>query len=199
MTKNPWFMFVGGLMIGLVVGYMVAERQAVPPAVSLAPPSGASAAPVSQPQMGQNPGSQGSLEVERQLAEMKNLLAKNPGDARLLVAIGNIYFDAQRWEEARLSYEEAVETIPDDVNVLTDLAVVYRNIGKPERALEILGHVIEVAPDHWQAVYNRVIVLHFDLHSHDEAVEALEALELLAQSNPQIPDLSGLASQVRHE
>ncbi len=199
MTKNPWFMFVGGLMIGLVVGYMVAERQAVPPAVSLAPPSGASAAPVSQPQMGQNPGSQGSLEVERQLAEMKNLLAKNPGDGRLLVAIGNIYFDAQRWEEARLSYEEAVETIPDDVNVLTDLAVVYRNIGKPERALEILGHVIEVAPDHWQAVYNRVIVLHFDLHSHDEAVEALEALELLAQSNPQIPDLSGLASQVRHE
>ncbi len=199
MTKNPWFMFVGGLMIGLVVGYVVAERQAVPPVVSLAPPSGASAAPVSQPQMGQNPGSQGSLEVERQLAEMNSLLAKNPGDARLLVAIGNIYFDAQRWEEARLSYEEAVETIPDDVNVLTDLAVVYRNLGKPERALEILGHVIEVAPDHWQALYNRVIVLHFDLHSHDEAVEALGALELLAQSNPQIPDLSGLAGQVRHQ
>ncbi len=199
MTKNPWFMFVGGLMIGLVVGYVVAERQAVPPSVSLAPPSGASAVPASQPQMGQNPGSQGSAEVERQLAEMRNLLAKNPGDAGILVAMGNIYFDAQRWEEARLSYEEAIETIPDDVNVLTDLAVVYRNIAKPERALEILGHVIEVAPDHWQAVYNRVIVLHFDLHSHDEAVEALGALELLAQSNPQIPDLSGLASQVRHE
>ncbi len=199
MTKNPWFMFVGGLMIGLVIGYVVAERQAVPPAVSLAPPSGATAAPASQPPMGQIPGSQGSAEVERQLAEVRNLLAKNPGDASLLVALGNIYFDAQRWEEARLSYEEAIESIPDDVNVLTDLAVVYRNLGKPERALEILGHVIEVAPDHWQAVYNRVIVLHFDLHSHDEAVEALIALEDLAQSNPQIPDLSNLAAQVRHE
>ncbi len=199
MTKNPWFMFVGGLMIGLVIGYVVAERQAVPPAVSLAPPSGAAVAPASQPPMGEIPGSQGSAEVERQLAEVRNLLAKNPGDANLLVALGNIYFDAQRWEEARLSYEEAIESIPDDVNVLTDLAVVYRNLGKPERALEILGHVIEVAPDHWQAVYNRVIVLHFDLHSHDKAVEALIALEDLAQSNPQIPDLSGLAGQVRHE
>lgn len=199
MTKNPWFMFVGGLMIGLVIGYVVAERQGVPPAVSLAPPSGAASVPAAQPPVGQNPPSQGSMEVERQLIEIRDLLEKNPGDARLLVAMGNIYFDAQRWEEARMSYEQAIETIPDDVNVLTDLAVVYRNLGRPERALEILGHVIELAPDHWQAVYNRVIVLHFDLHSHDEAVEALGTLEQLAQSNPQIPDLSGLAAQVRHE
>lgn len=199
MTKNPWFMFVGGLMIGLVIGYVVAERQAVPPAVSLAPPSGAASVPAAQPPMGGNTGSQGSLAVERELGEIRNLLEKNPGDAKLLVAMGNTYFDAQRWEEARLSYEQAIGTIPDDVNVLTDLAVVYRNLGKPERALEILGHVIEMAPEHWQAVYNRVIVLHFDLHSHDEAVEALGALEQLAQNDPQIPDLSGLAAQVRHE
>jgi len=199
MTKNPWFMFVGGLMIGLVIGYVVAERQSVPLAVSLTPPSGAVAAPASQSSMGQNSGSQASAEVERQLAEIRNLLEKNPGDDSLLVTLGNIYFDAQRWEEARLSYEEAIESIPDDVNVLTDLAVVYRNLGKPDRALEILGHVIEVAPEHWQAVYNRVIVLHFDLHSHDEAVEALVVLEELAQRNPQIPDLSGLAAQVRHQ
>ncbi len=194
MTKNPWLMFVGGLMIGLVLGYVVAERQTVPPAVSLAPPSAAS-----QPSVAQNPVSQGGFEVERQVSQIRNLLANNPGDSSLLVALGNIYFDAKRWEEARLSYEEALETIPDDVNVLTDLAVVYRNIDNPERALEILAHVLELAPEHWQAVYNRVIVLHFDLHLHDEAVEALGVLEQLALSNSQIPDLTGLASQVRHE
>ncbi|RLE17854.1 MAG: hypothetical protein DRJ65_22195 [Acidobacteria bacterium] len=199
MIKNPWLMFVGGLMIGLVLGYVIAERQAVPPAVSLAPPSGTSAGSVSQQAAVQNPGSPGPAEVERQLGEIRNLLAQNPGDARLLVAQGNIYFDAQRWEEARLSYEEAIETTPDDPNLLTDLAVVYRNLDKPERALEILAQVIEAAPDHWQAVYNRVIVLHFDLHSHDEAVAALGELEKLAETNPQIPDLSGLAAQVRHE
>ena len=199
MTKNPWVMFVGGLMIGLVLGYVFAERQAVPPAVSLAPPSGASAVPASQPGTGQNSGSPGPAEVERQLGEIRNLLAQNPGDGRLLVAQGNIYFDAQRWEEARLSYEEAIESIPGDPNILTDLAVVYRNLGKPERALEILAEVTENAPEHWQAVFNRVIVLHFDLHRHDEAVAALGVLEQLAQSNSQIPDLTGLASQVRHE
>ena len=199
MTKNPWIMFVAGLMIGLVLGYVFAERQAVPPAVSLAPPSGTSVAPASQQAMMQNPVSPGAIEIENNLAEIRNLLAQNPGEASLLVAMGNIYFDAQRWEEARLSYEEAIETIPEDVNVLTDLAVVYRNIGQPERALEILAEVIEIAPEHWQAVYNRVIVLHFDLHHHDQAVQALEALEQLAQSNSQIPDLSGMAAQVRHQ
>lgn len=199
MTKNSWLFLVGGLMIGLVLGYILAERQAVPPAVSLAPPSAAPAAPASRQSTVQKPVSSSATEVERQLGEIRSLLAKNPGDARLLVAQGNVYFDAQRWEEARLSYEEAVETIPGDPDVLTDLAVVYRNIGRPERALEILDQVVEAAPEHWQAVYNRVIVLHFDLHRHDEAVETLGALEQLARSNPQIPDLSGLAAQVRHQ
>lgn len=199
MIKNPWLMFVGGLMIGLVLGYVIAERQTVPPAVSLAPPSGSSVGSPPQQKAVQNTGGPGPAEVERQLGEIRNLLAQNPGDARLLVSQGNIYFDAQRWEEARLSYEEAIQTVPDDPNVLTDLAVVYRNLGKPERALEILAQVIEASPDHWQAVYNRVIVLHFDLHSHDEAVAALGALEQLAENNSQIPDLSGLASQVRHQ
>lgn len=199
MTKNPWMMFIAGLMVGLVVGYVFAERQSIPPTMSLAPPGAASSAPGSQPAMMQNPATLGASEVESNLAEIRNLLAQNPGDARLLVAMGNIYFDAQRWEEARLSYEEAVETIPDDVNVLTDLAVVYRNIGNPDRALEILGEVIEMAPEHWQAIYNRVIVLHFDLHHHDDAVQALEVLEGMAENNPQVPDLSGLAAQVRHQ
>lgn len=199
MTKNPWLMFVGGLMIGLVIGYVVAERQAVPSAVSLVPPSGAAPAPAAQPPAHQHPPAQVSMEVERRLNEIKGLLEENPGDPRLLVAMGNTYFDSRRWEEARMSYEQAIEKIPDDVNVLTDLAVVYRNLEKPERALEILGQVIETAPDHWQAVYNRVIVLHFDLHRHDEAVAALGALEELAASDSQIPDLSSLAAQVRHE
>ncbi len=199
MIKNPWLMFVGGLMIGLVLGYVIAERQAVPPAVSLAPPSGPAVSSAPQNVAAQDSGSPGPAEVEKQLGEIRNLLAKNPGDSALLVAQGNIYFDAKRWEEARLSYEEAIETIPDDPNVLTDLAVVYRNLDKPERALEILAKVISAAPKHWQAVYNRVIIMHFDLHLHDEAIEALGQLEKLAQKNSQIPDLGGLASQVRHQ
>ena len=199
MTKNPWLFLLAGLIIGLVMGYMIADHQLVQPAVSLAPPSSASPMTAPGPAIKEQRPSTGASEVERQISEIRGLLAKNPGDAVLQVALGNIYFDAQRWEEARLSYEEAVETTPDDVNVLTDLAVVYRNLGKPERALEILAQVIDMAPKHWQAVFNRVIVLHFDLHRHEEAIEALNALEALARENPQVPDVSGLAEQVRHQ
>jgi tetratricopeptide (TPR) repeat protein len=199
MTKNPWLFLLAGLIIGLVIGYIIADHQLVQPPVSLAPPSSASPMNAPAPVMKEQRPSTGASEVERQISEIRGLLAENPGDPVLQVALGNIYFDAQRWEEARLSYEEAVETTPDDANVLTDLAVVYRNLGKPERALEILAQVIDIAPKHWQAVYNRVIVLHFDLHRHEEAIEALDELEALARENPQIPDVSGLAEQVRHQ
>ena len=41
MYKNPWFTLVTGLMIGLVMGYIFAERQAVPPAKAVVPPAAA--------------------------------------------------------------------------------------------------------------------------------------------------------------
>ena len=81
--------------------------------------------------------------------------------------------------------------------MLTDLAVVYRNLGQPEEALTTLDHVLSVAPQHWQARFNRVVILHFDLHEHEAAEKALAELEALAAENPQIPDLSTLQQEVR--
>ena len=35
MHRNPWFTLILGLMVGLIVGYVLAERQAVPPAKAI--------------------------------------------------------------------------------------------------------------------------------------------------------------------
>jgi len=200
MIKNPWFMLLIGLMVGLTLGYVFAERQPVPPAKALI--AGAQAAqsgefPEGHPPVAGQAANSAASEVDSQAAELRGLLAQSPGDFGLMVALGNVYFDAGRWEESRMWYEQALEVQSGDVNVLTDLAVAYRNLQRPERSLEILDQVIATAPDHWQALYNRVVVLHFDLHRHDEAVRALESLEALAKTNPQIPDLTAFAEQVR--
>ena len=197
MNKNPWVFLVVGLMIGLIIGYVVADRQARSEMVSLAPPSStgtAAAPPAPRPPRAD---SAPSSAVHQELSAIDALLADDPGNGRLLVARGNILFDAHRWEEARVTYEEALQAIGTDADVETDLAVVYRNLKQPERALEILEGVLQRDPKHWQAVYNRVIILHFDLHRHDEAVKAFDGLEALANENPSIPDLSGLATEVR--
>ena len=199
MFKNSWFMLIVGLIVGLCLGYILAERQAVPPAN--VPGVGSvvqgDVLPEGHPPVPAEGGGGIVDEVESQIAELQQLLAQSPGDTGLIIALGNTCFDGRRWEEARMWYEQAVQATPGDVNVLTDLAVVYRNLQQPERSLGILDEVVKAVPGHWQAWYNRVIVLHFDLHRHDQAIEALEILEGLATENPQIPDLSGLADQVR--
>jgi tetratricopeptide (TPR) repeat protein len=193
-------MLVIGLMVGLVLGYVFAERQTIPPASAAARPQPASDSGLPQGHPPVEEGSGGgaeSMQLARQAKELEDMLAQSPDDPRIMVALGNLYFDASRWSESRLWYERAMQIEGGDPNVITDLAVVYRNLQQPEKSLELLGQAIEVAPEHWQAWYNSVVVLHFDLHRHDEAGEALDQLKRLAESNSQIPDLAALEAEVR--
>jgi tetratricopeptide (TPR) repeat protein len=201
MHRNPWFTLVLGLLSGLVIGYVLAERQAVPPAKAIrlglnpqADPQ-AEALPEGHPPIEGASGAD-AQRLREQVAEIDALLAANPDDAGLMAAMGNVYFDASRWPEAREWYERSLQLSPGDPNVMTDLAVVYRNLGQSQRTVELLDEVLVIAPTHWQALYNKVVVYQFDLHEHDAAANALRALQELKKSNSAIPDLSGLESEV---
>jgi len=135
--------------------------------------------------------------MRQQVSEIQGLLDANPEDAGLMAAMGNVYFDASRWEEASGWYEKSLALSPGDPNIMTDLAVVYRNLGRSQESLELLDQVIAVSPDHWQAWYNKVVVLNFDLHEHDAAAAALDRLKELQRTNQDIPDLSGLEKEIQ--
>jgi tetratricopeptide (TPR) repeat protein len=201
MIRNPWFTLVVGLMVGLAFGYVLAERQPVPPAraLRLGAPQGTAQSgglPEGHPPVDGAAGAENQA-VDRQIAELQTLLAQSPGDTGLMVALGNANFDAGRWQDARVWYERALED-PNrvDANIVTDLAVVYRNLGKPQLSLEMLDRAISLDDDHWQALYNKVVVLHFDLHEHDAARQALHELQAIAETDPDVPDLSALAREV---
>ena len=51
MFKNPWFMLVIGVIVGLVVGYSLAEMQSVPPARTMQAPQQQGAAPSNDQQI----------------------------------------------------------------------------------------------------------------------------------------------------
>jgi len=137
--------------------------------------------------------------LRQQVAEIEGLLATSPNDAGLMAALGNVYFDASRWPDARDWYEKALRISSGDPNILTDLAVVYRNLGDFQRSIELLDQAIAIDSDHWQAWYNKVVVYQFDLHQHDDAAEALKTLQELKKSNSSIPDLSGLEGEVHSD
>ena len=201
MYRNPWFTLIIGLMVGLVLGYVLAERQTVPPGKALRLGAGTAASQTEALPEGHPPVAESSgADVQRmrqQVSEIQGLLDANPEDAGLMAAMGNVYFDASRWQEASGWYEKSLVLSPGDSNIMTDLAVVYRNLGRSQESLELLDQVITTSPDHWQAWYNKVVVLNFDLHEHDTAAEALARLKELKRTNPDIPDLSGLEKEIQ--
>lgn len=209
MFKNPWFTLVIGLMVGLALGYIFAEGQAIPPgkALRLGTPQAAGQTggmPNGHPPIDENAANSETQFFERQVAEIQGLIAQNPGDAGLMVSLADAYFELARasgrenhWQEARLWYERAItEGRGDDANVLTDLAVVMRNMGQYERSLELLDHAVEVEPEHWQAWFNKVIIMNFDLHDHEGAREAFRRLKTIAATNPEVPDLTRIEQEI---
>ncbi len=202
--KNPWATLIIGLMVGLTLGYVLAERQPVPPSRAMAPNAGQAGLPPDHPPIeggaaasaSSGPSAAEQQQVREQAAELEGMLKQRPDDRQVMVALGNLYFDASQWPQARDWYEKALAQQGQDPNVLTDVAVVYRNLAEPEKALERLDRALGIAPDHWQALFNKVVVLNFDLHRHDEAAAALAKLKALKASNPQVPDLSTLERDV---
>ena len=199
MLKNPIFTLILGLIVGSAVGFVLGERQAVPPQSAMGLPAAQGGAmPEGHPQVPVD-GTEIAKrqQVQQQAAELEDMLAQTPNDHRLMVAIGNLYYDAAMWPNARGWYERAIAEEGGNPDVLTDLAVVYRNLGQPQDALGALDQVLAAAPEHWQARFNRVVILHFDLHEHEAAEKALADLEALAAENPEIPDLSTLQQEIR--
>jgi len=200
MYRNPWFTLILGLMVGLVIGYVIAEQQPVPPGKALRlgapPPTGqGDELPDGHPPVeGSSPAE--TQRIRQQVAEIEGLLASAPDDSGLMAALGNVYFDANRWQDAREWYEKSLQISTGNPNILTDLAVVYRNLGEPQRAIELLDQAIAIDAAHWQAWYNKVVVNNFDLHEHDAAIDALRTLQDLKKDNSRIPDLSSLEKDV---
>ncbi len=198
MFKSWWFTLVVGLLVGLVVGYALAELQPVPPARALMKGMAQTGASGGSSPVGGGPAAPaaGADDFEQQAESLKSMLRNDTGDYSVLRALGNLYYDHSRWAEAKDWYDRALAVKGDDPDLLTDTAVTYRNLGQPKKALELLDRALSIDPAHWQALYNKVVVLNFDLHEHQEARAALARLEALKKKNPKIPDLEKLKREV---
>lgn len=199
MMKSWWSTLTLGLAVGFVLGYLYGESQPIKPSRQpIAQRQAAGPLPEGHPPIaGASEGQSAQLALERQIADLEQRLTTDPDNVAVLVALGNLCFDTERWQEAKGWYERALELAPSNPQVTTDLAVVYRNLSEPARALELLEHSLTLDDSQWQTWYNKVVVLEIDLGRSDEAASALDRLRQLREENPSIPDLSGLEEMIR--
>ena len=204
MWKNPVVTAVVGVLLGFFAGYLIGQRQpeAAPPAAASANPhAGVPGAPplsgeAQKPPTGGRTAATANPQLLEQARELEGLLAKDPKNYDHLVQMANTEYDLNDFIKAVQYYERARAIKDDSADVMTDLGVAYKEIGQPKKAVELFDKAADVHPEHWQSRYNAAVVRLFDLNDPAGAKQEVDKLKQLQGKVPNLPDLSGLESEI---
>lgn len=193
MNKDHVLFLIIGLLSGFLLGYVAHEVMASrqPLRASAAAGIGEPGGP-GQPPRQAPPATGGSGPAMEQVQQLRAYVEKNPNDAQAVRELANLNYDISNWQRAAELYEQYLRLVPDEPDVMTDLGACLRNLGKSAEALVVFQRARDKAPQHWQARYNEVLVLAFDLGRWDEAGKALSELQQLEPTNA---DVSRLADE----
>ena len=171
---------IAGILFGLIAGWIIGSQQGVARPPVAAPP----AASASQGAAGSGTGRAAVLD-ETQVNALKAVAEREASNATPRVQLGNLYFDAERYDEAIKWYGDAVKLSPKDVNVSTDLGVSYYYSNQPDKALEQFNHSLALDPSHGKTLLNVGIVKAFGKQDLDGAAQAWQQVIKLAPDSPE--------------
>lgn len=180
-----------GVLLGFIAGYLTHEvmvQHQPPPASRLA---AAGATQSVQPGATGGASPSGAQPAMEQVQRLRQYVEENPQDTDALRLLANLNYDIQNWTRATELYERYLEVHADDVDVRTDLGASLRYLGRQQDALAQFDEVLRRQPEHWQALYNQVLVFAFDLKDFTAADEVMGRLRQLQPSNPEVEQLAG--------
>jgi cytochrome c-type biogenesis protein CcmH/NrfG len=166
-------MGVAGVFFGVLVGWIIGSQQAG---------GGPVPAPVAQQAASQSGASAQAPPPldESRASAMKTTAQQNPADAVTRVQLGNMYFDAGRFQESAEWYEAALKINPRDVNASTDLGIAYYYMNQADKALAQFDRSLVVDPRHAKTLLNVGIVRAFGKQDLKGAAEAWQRVLAVA-------------------
>jgi len=168
---------VAGIVFGLIAGWIIGTQQASPRVPAAAAPQ-AAAAPA-----GDSGGTRAAVLDETQVNALKSVAEREPANAKPRVQLANLYFDAERYDDAIKWYSEAVKLSPNDVDVSTDLGVCYYYTNQPDKALEQFDRSLKLDAKHTKTLLNVGIVKAFGKQDLEGAMRAWQqVLEIAPDS-----------------
>jgi Flp pilus assembly protein TadD len=115
-------------------------------------------------------------------------LERRPGDAAVLLALGQAYLDSGADDDARASFEQVLTVLPEESRALTGLAYLELKTGSSETARDLLERALLADPENALAMsYLGLVEMEarrYDLaRAHLENALALEPQNLTANYN----------------
>ena len=172
---------IAGVIFGLIAGWVIGTQQATI-RVPVAAPAAQAGAPASAAGEG---GTRAALLDEAQVNALKSVADREASNPRPRVQLGNLYFDAERYDDAIKWYAEALALAPKDVNVSTDLGVCYYYTNQPDKALQQFEKSLALDPNHAKTLLNVGIVRAFGKQDLAGATEAWQKVVKLAPEGPE--------------
>lgn len=125
--------------------------------------------------------------VMQMLVQLKTRVAKNPRDIAAIVELGNLYFDASKFDQAAAYYKRALALDPTNPDVRNDEAAALHASGHDLDALQEVNQVLSERPNFPQALFNRGIILG-SMGRRSDAVGAYRAFLRAAPKDQHAPD-----------
>jgi tetratricopeptide (TPR) repeat protein len=169
---------IAGVAFGLIAGWIIGTQQAAP---RVAPaPAQAAAAPAANA-----PSERAAILDETRVKALKSVAEQQPSNAQPRAELANLYFDAERYDDAIAWYQAALKITPDDVNLSTDLGVCYYYTNQPDKALLQLSHSLSIDPKHTKTLLNIGIVKAFGKQDLEGATKVWQQVVDLGPDTPE--------------
>ncbi|MGQ9645551.1 MAG: tetratricopeptide repeat protein [Thermodesulfobacteriota bacterium] len=120
-------------------------------------------------------------EMASKIKALTEIVQKDPKNLPAWVELGNLYFDNDQPREAIEAYSKYLAVKPENPDVRTDMAIMYRRLGDPDRALQEFRQAAHNDPKHINSRFNIGIVL---LHDKQDIKGAIKAWEEYLKVDP---------------
>jgi cytochrome c-type biogenesis protein CcmH/NrfG len=191
--KEQVAMLVGGFAFGVLVGFALAQVAGGTPQQ----PGGIESsrqrttAPQAQTQAG--------APMMKEIGKLREVLKLDPRNLQALTRMAHLYHDARMWPQAVEFYEQVIELVPENPDIMTDLGTCYGGMNRNEEAVAMFRRANEADPDHWPSLFNMVIIAGMNMHDFETAEAALARMEEIPAARDQVPQLRHALEQARAE
>jgi tetratricopeptide (TPR) repeat protein len=171
---------IAGICFGIILGWVIGTQQA-----RRAGPAAPAPATASQSSTGGTTQQQAPRLDEGRVQALNAILEGDPKNVNATVQLGNVYFDAERWDDAIKWYGRALELDPRNADASTDLGVSYYYSNKPDEALAQFEKSLAISPTHTKTLLNKGIVLAFGKRDLKAAAAEWQKVVELAPESPE--------------